>query len=359
MPSSADILSPVSMTAAVNEIRSPNSFIKNMFYSDEELSDTEILELSTIREGRQMAPLVKKDGAAIMIDGDSEEFQMLVHAAHIRLKRPMSPSDLLDKRRAGFGIHTDASELGTQMRAYMARQLSSLMRRISNTEEYLCSLALQNALAYSDEKGVAFTIDFGRDSSQVITLSGADLWTNAASKPADQFLDSNELLNDLSEGVVTDVVLGREAADAFTANANVQSRLEWRPELIKQGQLDLTSNFRDDGALLLGVYNHGARVWRYGRRVTLPDELGGTSVDLVRSKFAEFIYRSPEAQRKVYYSPIRDMKAIGNGKVLKAKRFSKSWDVEDPSARMMLVESNPMPFHRRPNASNVSIQVVA
>jgi hypothetical protein len=52
------------------------------------------------------------------------------------------------------------------------------------------------------------------------------------------------------------------------------------------------------------------------------------------------------------------MKAIGAGQVLSSKRFSKSWEVEDPSARMLLLESNPMPVMRRPNAT-VSIQVVA
>ena len=45
-------------------------------------------------------------------------------------------------------------------------------------------------------------------------------------------------------------------------------------------------------------------------------------------------------------------------KVLQSKRFSKSWEVEDPSARLLLIESNPMPVMRRPNAT-VSIQVLA
>lgn len=354
MPSSADILSPASLTAAVNEVRSSLSFLKNKFYSREETKPTTDIELSTIRDGRSMAPFVKRDGAAVMVQGDSEDAR-IVRPAHIRIKKALSPSDLLDKRRAGFGIHQDASELNRQMRAYLARDMSSMLRKIGNAEEWLAAQALRGSISYESEEHVSFEVDFGRDASLAFALSGADLWTNAASKPAALFLEVSELINDLSEGHVTDVVLGSEARDAFLANADVRSRLEWRPELIKQGQLDLTSTFQSDGALLLGTYVHGVRVWSYARQLTMPD---GTVEDLIRPKFAEFVWSSPEAERLFYYGAIRDMKAIGSGKVLEAKRFSKSWEVEDPSAQMVLVETHPIPCNRRPD-THASVQVVS
>jgi hypothetical protein len=354
MPSSADILSPASLTAAVNEVRSPLSFLKNAFYGAEETKPTVDIELSVIRDGRSIAPFVKRDGAGVLVDGDSEDSRM-VRPAHIRIKKPLSPSDLLDKRRAGFGIHQDASEMNRQMRAYLSRDMSSMLRKIANAEEYLCAQALRGSISYESEEHVSFDVDFGRDASLDFALAGADLWDDAASKPAELFLQVSELINDLAEGQATDVVLGSLARDAFLANADVRSRLEWRPELIKQGQLDLSSSFRSDGALLLGTYVHGVRVWSYARQVSLPD---GSSFDLIRPKYAEFVWASPEAERVVYYGAIRDMKAIGAGRVLEAKRFSKSWEVEDPSARMMLIESNPLPCNRRPNTS-ASVQVLA
>lgn len=353
MPSSADILSPVSLTAAVNEIRSPLSFLKNTFYSREETKPTVDIELSTIRDGRSMAPFVKRDGAGIMVDGDSEDFRT-VKPAHIRIKRPMSPSDLLDKRRAGFGIHMDASGMNAQMRAYMAREMSGMMRKIANAEEYLAAQALRGVVSYESEDGVSFEIDMGRAAALTVTKTGTDLWTNAASKPREHFLESAELINDVSEGSVTDVVLGANARDAFLSNAQVLAQFVYRGENVRQGQLDLTTQFRDDGALLLGTWVHGIRVWSYARQVTLPD---GTVYDLIRPDYAEFIWNSPEADRLFYYGGIRDMKAIGAGRVLEAKRFSKSWEVEDPSARMLLIESNPLPFNRRPDTS-VSMKVV-
>ena len=357
MPSSADVLSPVSLTAAVNEVRSPLSFLKNSFYPTDQTVPTVEIELSTIRDGRSMAPFVKRDGAAIMVDGDSEDFR-IVKPAHIRIKRPMSPSDLLDKRRAGFGIHVSAADMNAQMRSYLAREMSSMLRKIQNSEEWLCSQALTGVISYEAEDGVSFEVDFGRSADLTVTLAGGDLWTASTSHPKDDFLEASELINDNSEGIATDVVLGREAREAFLSNAEVLSLLDVNPAFIRNGQLDLTQTIRDDGALLLGVYAHSVRVWSYGRKVALPDELGGATVDLIRSKFAEFIWRSPEAERVVYYGGIRDMRAIGAGRVLESRRFSKTWQVEDPSAMMMLIESNPLPCNRRPD-THVSMQVIA
>ena len=353
MPSSADILSPVSLTAAVNEVRSPLSFVKNTFYSAEQTVPTVDIELSTLRDGRSMAPFVKRDGAAIMVDGDSEDFRV-VKPAHIRIKRPLSPSDLLDKRRAGFGIHVSAADMNAQMRAYLAREMSGMLRKVANAEEWLACQALRGVVSYEAEDGASFEIDFGRSADLVVTLAGADLWTASTGQPGRDFLTASQLINDASEGQATDVILGEDARDAFLSNANVAAKFAYRGENVRQGSVDLTTSFRDDGALFLGVYDHNVRVWSYARQVTMPD---GTVEDLIRPDYAEFVWRSPEAERLFYYGGIRDMRAIGAGRVLESRRFSKSWEVEDPSAMMMLIESNPLPCNRRPD-THVSMKVV-
>lgn len=353
MPSSADILSPATLTAAVNEVKSPLSFIKNLLYSSEQTVPTVDVELSTIRDGRSMAPFVKRDGAALMVDGDSEDSR-IVRPAHIRIKRPLSPSDLLDKRRAGFGIHQDSGELNRQMRAYLAREMSGMLRKVANAEEWLSAMALRGVISYESEEGAAFEIDFGRSAGMTVTLTGADLWSASTSHPKDDFLTASELLNDAVNGRASAVILGANARAAFLSNTEVLAQLVYRGENIKQGQIDMTSSFRDDGALYLGEFVHGTKVFAYSRQMTQPD---GTVVDLVRPDYAEFVWLSPEAERVMYYGGIRDMKAIGAGRVLESKRFSKSWEVEDPSAQMMLIESNPVPCNRRPDVS-VSMKVV-
>ena len=353
MPNSADILSWSTLTPAVNEMKAPNAFLKNMLFSRDITVDTRNIELSFLNRGRQIAPFVERNGAAIMTEGRNESFRVIT-PPHIRVKRPMTPSELLEKRRPGSVIFPGAGGIQKAMREYMASELAMLADDITNSEEYLCAMALQGAVSYSVADQASFTITFPRDAAHSYALGAGDRWDAATASPRKDFLDAAQLVNDAVSLNVTDVILGSDAADAFLADAagELSSLLDIRR--MATGTVDLTQQIAESGALFLGTYVHGIRVWRYGRQV----DVNGVSTDLIRPKYAEFVARTPAAQFVTYYGAIEDMKAIGAGKVLQSKRFSKSWEQEDPSARMILVESNPMPVMRRPDAT-VSVQVLA
>jgi hypothetical protein len=353
MPNSADVLSWSTLTPAVNEKKAPNSFVKRLLFSREQAVATRNIELSFIDRGRKIAPFVERNGAAIMTEGRDETFRV-IRPPHIRVKRPMTPSELMEKRRPGSVIFPGADGVQKAMREYMADELSMLMDDVLNSEEYLACMALRGAISYSSADEASFTITFPRAAGQDYALSGADLWTASTASFRKDFLDAATLVSDAVSLNVTDVILGTEAADAFLADAPGQLSTLLDTRRMSTGTIDLTQQIAESGALFLGTFVHGIRVWRYGRQV----DVNGTATDLIRPKYAEFVAATPSAQFVTYYGAIEDMKAIGAGKLLQSKRFSKSWEVEDPSARMLLVESNPMPVPRRPNAM-VSIQVVA
>jgi hypothetical protein len=334
-------------------MKAPNSFVKNLLYGRTKAVPTRNIELSFLNRGRKIAPFVERNGAAIMTEGRDETFRV-IQPPHIRVKRPMTPSELLEKRRPGSVIFPGAGGIATAMREYMASELSMIMDDIDNSEEYLAAMSLQGAVSYSSADEAAFTITYPRSASHSYALAAADRWTASTASPRKDFLDAAQLISDDVSLNATDVILGTEAADAFLADAagELSSLLDIRR--MSTGTVDLTQQIAESGALFLGTYVHGIRVWRYGRQV----EVGGSAVDLIRAKYAEFVAATPSAQFVTYYGAIEDMKAIGAGKVLQSKRFSKSWEQEDPSARMLLVESNPMPVPRRPDAT-VSVQVVA
>jgi len=357
MPNSADILSWSTLTPAVNEMKAPNAFLKNMLFSRDITVDTRNIELSFLNRGRQIAPFVERNGAAIMTEGRNESFRVIT-PPHIRVKRPMTPSELLEKRRPGSVIFPGAGGIQKAMREYMASELAMLADDITNSEEYLCAMALQGAVSYSVADQASFTITFPRDAAHSYSLAGNFYWDVAAASstasPRKDFLDAAQLINDAVSLNVTDCILGADAADAFLADESGELASLLDTRRIATGTVDLTQQIAESGALLLGTFVHGIRVWRYGRQV----DVNGVATDLIRPKYAEFVARTPAAQFVTYYGAIEDMKAIGAGKVLQSKRFSKSWEQEDPSARMLLVESNPMPVMRRPDAT-VSIKVVS
>jgi hypothetical protein len=353
MPTSADVLSWSTLTPAVNEMKSPNSFVKNLLFSREVTVPTRHIELSFLDRGRKIAPFVQRNGAAIMTTGRDESFRVIM-PPHIRVKRPMTPSELLEKRRPGSVIFPGAQGMQRAMREYMASELSMLGDDISNSEEFLACLALRGAVSYSSKDEASFSITFPRASNQDYALGSGDRWNESTSKKRKDFLDAAQLVSDAVSLNVTDVILGTEAADAFLEDASGELSTLLDLRRMSTGTIDLTQQIAESGALFLGTFVHGIRVWRYGRQV----DVNGVATDLIRPKYAEFVAATPSAQFVTYYGAIEDMKAIGAGKVMQSKRFSKSWEEEDPSARMLLIESNPMCVPRRPNAM-VSVQVLA
>lgn len=353
MPTSADVLSWSTLTPTVNEMKAPNSFLKNAVFGRNVAVPTRNIELSFLRRGRKISPFVERNGAAIMTDGRTEEF-VVVQPPHIRVKRPMTPSELLEKRRPGSVVFPGASGMQRAMREYMASELSMLMDDITNSEEYLCALALRGAISYSSADEAAFSVTFPRSASHDYALGAGDRWNETTSNKARDILQAAQLVNDDVSLNVTDVILGADAADAFLEDASGELANKLDTRRLVTGSVDMTNQFMENGAMFLGTYVHGIRIWRYARQV----EVAGSPVDLIRPKYAEFIARAPAAQFVTYYGAIEDMRAIGAGRVLQSQRFSKSWEQEDPSARMLLVESNPLPVMRRPDAT-VSVQVLA
>ncbi len=88
----------------------------------------------------------------------------------------------------------------------------------------------------------------------------------------------------------------------------------------------------------------GSRVWEYSRTV----DVDGVPTSLVDPKKAIFFHNGPAAQNVLYYGAIADMKTIG-GRFM-SKRFSKSWETDDPSVLWALLASRPLPISRRPGS---------
>lgn len=352
MPNSADILSWASLTSAIDERKAPLNFLKNRFFPRDEPKETKNLELSFFRRGRKIAPFVKRGSAALQVDGHTEDFA-IVRPPHIRIKRPMTPSELLDKRRPGSVIFAGKSGIEAAMRAHIAREQQNMLADLFNTEEYLAALALRGAVAYTSEDEESFEVTFPRSASHDIALSGGDLWSApTTANPVELFQQVTDLVSDAVSMNVTTCIMSPQAADAFLKINAFEKLLDIRR--FTTGTLDFTTQQNvQTGAQYMGTTTHGIQLWRYGKTLNVQ----GETVQLIRPGYVEFVAEGPMNEWVTYYGAIEDMKAIGAGKVLAAKRFSKSWEEEDPSARMLLMESNPLCVPRRPDAS-VSVDVL-
>lgn len=347
------------LTATVNEMKSPNRFLTRLLFGNTQTLPTEDIEIGVVSKGREIAPFIRKNGEGIMVAGHLEDFRA-VSAPNIRIKRPFTPSELLFGRRPGTVIFSPGA--GMQMsaiRQHVARDMQVMADYITNAEEYLVSMALQGIITFSHADHDVFQIDFSRDSGNVITLAGNRTWDTAlGSSTARPLWDIHAVKRIMQDHGVqpTDAICGTDAADALITmvEGDYIKMLGTGGASVEAGDFTFVSKFDNDGVIFLGRIG-GVRFWEYGRTALHPD--GTTTINMVRPKFVEFVSTSATAERVMYYGAIPDMKVL-QGRLFQAQRFSKSWDEEDPSVRMALTHSRPLPVLRRPDTS-VSVQVVA
>lgn len=351
MAETIDLLHFSTLTETVQNVKRPNRFFMDLLFGDHRPVPTEHIEIGLVQGNRQIAPFVQRGSAGIMVGGYDETFQT-VAPPNIRIKRPISP-EVLFRRQPGMDIFADQNAIqAAAERAYLA-DAGNLRDRIDNAIEYLCALAVRGTITYQTADEANFTITYPRAAGHTVTLSGADLWTaTTTSDPAKVARVADRLVSEAEGLNITDAVMDATTADLFMASTKVLQYLESRPNL-DAGSLSVQARFNESGARLLGTFA-GIRWWEYGRTVL---NAAGSSVALVRPKFVEFFAATPAAENRLYYGAIEDLKALDQ-RLWVGESFTKSWVEEDPSARIILSTSRPLPVPRRPN-SYVSVQVIA
>lgn len=344
-------LSWSSLTPVVNEIKSPNSHFSRTVFGAKETLPTETIEISVLNKDREMAGFVKKNGEALIVTGHTATYQTVM-APEIKIKIPFTPSELLFTRRPGTTIFQQGSGgIKAAIRAHVRRDLEGMIDLITNTEEWMCAQAIQGTITYSVEGGDNFTITYPKPGGHTITLS--TFWDDGTPGNVDidaDILSVKRLMADYNMAPVS-MYLGEEASNAFMALMVASERLN--KLFVATGQLDLNQQFTGEGVIFLGRFM-GMNVFEYSRSVTDPS---GSSVDMVRTKYAEFLPSPRASDWRMYYGAIADAKTVLGGQPFQGQRFAKSWEEDDPSAIMALVATRPLPVPRRPY--NVSMKVVS
>lgn len=338
MTKSTDALSWASMTATVNEIKTPNSFLRNLLFSRERTFPTEQVEIGMLHGDRVMAPFVRRDGEAVMVDGLGEKFKT-VSFPSIRIKRPLTASELLFDRRPGTVVFPTRRQQLSAIEEHIARDLANMMNLVENTEEWMCAQALTGVIEYSAADEAHFQVTLDKPATH--TVNSAATWATATNDITVDFQTAKRLI-DRSVGLATThCLMSQEAATNFIANTAIEKKLDNRR--IALGQLDLERQFAESGAMYLGRLN-GIECWEYSRSVQMPD---GSTVDLIGAGKVHFLSVQSQADNWMYYGAIPDMEAL-QGRTFQGRRFSKSWLEKDPSVYQSLIHTRPLPITRRP-----------
>lgn len=338
-----DELTWSSMTAAINEIKSPNQFLTKLLFppSQEETLPTETVEISVFSKGREIAPFVRKNGSAINVGGATEKFQT-VEAPNIRIKRPMHAADFLFRRRPGTVIFPGADGIRTAAQEHIAREIGIMADMITNSIELLVSQVLTGTISYTVQDEDNFTITFPRPAGHDITSATVGGWDGGTSVDIHKDVMVVKRLMAVDGLIPTDAVMSPTVTSHFVNQTQLATFLDNRN--IDAGLFRLQEQFMEDGAILIGRA-FGINWWEYPRTV----DVNGVSTKLIRDNYVEFVSAVPAAENRLYYGAIPDVEAF-EGRLFQSRRFSKSWVEKDPSALMELAHSRPLPVPRRPSS---------
>lgn len=349
MPLPSPALTWTSLTEVVNLAKTPGNFLGKLISIDAQTIPTETVEIGTLRGERTMAPFVRRGSEALMVGGLGEEMYV-VQAPNIRIKRPFNAAEMFDnQRRVGTPVFPTGGEVVSATDRVIARDLTNMIYMVENAEEWMLAQALRGSISYSQLDEEVFTITFARSGSNVVTPS--IFWDQANNTPIQDVRAILRIVSEVNGGGITDVVLGSEASATFLSNATVLATIKTDTNL-NAGSLDLSQQFRQDGAIFLGRWM-GLNWWEYARTVTI----NGAATALIRAKYAEFISTSRNAGWKKKFASIPDFDAFLGGS-MELQRFSKSWVEKDPSALMALLHTRPLVIPTNPDTT-VSFKMVS
>lgn len=360
MPTSPATLDAIlgyrSLSRQVDNTKSARSFLRPLIFGAgdrDEAQPTETIDWSIISGDRVVAPFVRRGGPARAISGYSER-SVSIQGVNISLKMAVEPWDTYFRRSPTSPIYVESSDPMTgRMRREITRRMQRMSDAIEHAEEYMAAaLAFRGSLSYSDEIGDVFTISVPRPSGNNITLS--TFWDDSTPADVTPYEDFNTVQKILADEVglqATDCVMGEEAATAFRKWAHNSAIVGDNRISYTDGILQSVAPYTRAGVQFLGVYR-GVRLWEYSRSLVV----AGTSTPLVRPKRAEFFCDGALAECVMNYAAIPDL-SVESG-VFIGRRFSKSWTENDPSVRVMVTKTRPMPVISKPGAF-VSVKVVS
>jgi len=333
-----DIYTTQFLNGVVDSLLRPPSFLLDMFFPSVVTAEEEEIKFDVMDGKRRIAPFVHplKEGKVVEDLGyQTKTFK----PAYIKDKRVFDPSKAL-KRKAGERIGGGMSNMD-RSRMNLAVQLEDQLAMLTRRLEVQAAEVLRTGKATITGDGYAsVVVDFGRAATHTKTLSSPNRWGDAGIKPLDNLEDWALEVAQASGATVTDIVFTPSAWRLFRDNAEAQKAIDTQLGQLANFQIPLASI---EGLEFKGTIG-GKRLWVYSGWYV--DPATDTETKIIADDYVILIGGNTMLGTR-HYGAIRDEAAGFQAREF----FSKSWLVEDPPVRMMMMQSAPLLVPYRPNAT--------
>jgi hypothetical protein len=332
------------MLAALEQIPKVRTFFLDTFFKQTNTSETEHIDIDIVKGKRRLAPFVnpRLQGKVIERRGYTTNSYK---PAYVKPKMITTAEDML-KRLPGENIYSGNNTPAQRAALQLGKDLADLDEMITRREEWMAAQVLQTGKVEVVGDGVDDEVDFQMAAAHLVTLSGADLWSASTATIIEDLEDMQELIAQDS-GIMPDVcVMGKLAARAMSNHEATQKKFN----MLKV----------DYGIIKPTLLPNGVKYWGYCPDLAMDiysyydwyyDEASGTEKPLMNEK--KVLLGSTQARCIRQYGAIRDLASLAA-----VPRFPKSWTENDPSQRMVMVQSAPLPSLHQVDAFGV-LKVIA
>jgi hypothetical protein len=332
-----DLFDSRTMMAAMEQAKPPRTFLLNTFFGGAPRTfDTEAVDIDIIKGKRRLAPFVnpRREGKVV----EKRGFKTRSYKpAYIKPKMVTTAEDIM-KRAPGQHIYAPNSGPAVKAAQELGRNLAELNEMITRREEWMAAMSLTTGKCPIIGEGVDDLVDFLMDGTHLPVLSGNQLWTDHDdAKPLQDLRRWKRLVAKDSGMSPSIAIMGLDAIDNFLQCDEVVGTTGGRKSLfdminVSIGRID--PQMLPDGVTYYGLIKElGLEIYTY-EEWYVDDESDIESPMIPANKV---LLGNPNARTERMYGAIKDLSALAA-----VPRFPKSWTVEDPSARFVMLQSAPL-----------------
>jgi hypothetical protein len=332
----ADLFSTDVLTRVVQSLFQPSSFLLDRFFSATQTEQSDEIHFDVDNKARRIAPFVSPLVAGKLVA--SRGFQTKTFKpAYVKDKRVFDANRPM-KRAMGEQIG-GSSDPATRLRILLATELQEQVEMVQRRLEVMAGQALTTGkVTVTGEQYPTVVVDFLRDTSLTIVLTGAARWGQSGIKPLDLLQDWALSVLQLSGAQPMDVVMTVDAWKVFRSDADVKVQLD----RFRGNSTMVTDAALQDGATFMGNIE-GFNIWVYAGWYV--DDQSGTLTPILPA--GTVLMGSAQIEGVRAFGAIRDEEAGYQA----LPYWAKSWVEKDPAVRYLMLQSAPLVVPYRVNAS--------
>lgn len=333
-----DIYTTASLKRLVLSLKRPQTALLSAFFPSVETSDTEQIFFDVENKKRRIAPFVSPLREGRLVEDEGYVTKSFT-PAYIKDKRVHDPNKSL-KRSAGESIGGALTPLDRHQ-ANLVRSSADQLDMLTRRKEVMASEVLRTGkVTISGDGYPTVVVDFGRNAAHTVALTTTARWGESGVKPLENVEDWGLTILQNSGAIVRDVVMDTKAWRLFRADTTLEKYLDTRPMSAAEAGVRF-AQFAALGMSYKGQIGE-YRFWVYSDWYV---DDNGTEQPVLPDYTVLMV--SADLDGVQHHGAIRD-EAAG---IQPLEFFSKSWTVEDPSSRILLMQSAPLVVPYRPDAS--------